>query len=521
MRERQRGPRSRARLVGSWGPGPAVVAPPYFMSILIVSPDAEAARSLSSALDRSGHAAHWVDSAQGFQDLQGRSNRELPLVLVVDRAIDRFRELIDEVSAGAPWLRVYEMADSSPGDDAATGSVLTKPFDAAALASLLGRERELAELDRYRYTLEAKAEELALLVEASFEAIIGLGSDGTIRSWNRGAASTYGYSKVEVLGQSIELLEVAPGAALERLGIGKAESVEVVRRCRDGTEVLVLLSVSPVRNGTTFAFAETSLDITLRRRLERELEHEKRLAAIGRIAAAMAHEINNPLAVVRAANAYVAEVARGTTDALLIETVDDVRLAVDRISGFVNHVCGFARRDRPTLADTSVRETVRMALRLAKPRAADRRVEMSLEPGTDVRLPHDAARISQAVLNLVSNAIDAAAEEGGSVTIRLITDASSVRVQVDDNGPGVPELMRDRAFEPFTTTKPQGQGTGLGLAITRQIIDDHGGGVSLFDRPNGKGARAELLLPLVARAVPRRQTVPETPSSTPPPRPRG
>jgi PAS domain S-box-containing protein len=488
------------------------------MSILIVSPDREAARSLSSALERSGHPTEWLDSRES---VGRRQDQTAPLVLVVDRSIPEFREFIDAMSRGAPWLRVYEMADGPPGDEAAASSVLTKPFDAAALASLLGRERELAELDRHRYTLEAKADELALLVEASFEAIIGLGADGTIRSWNRGAATTYGYSKVEVLGQSVELLEVTPGAALERLAEGTTESVEVVRRCRDGSEVLVLLSVSPVRNGTTFAFAETSLDITLRRKLERELEHEKRLAAIGRIAAAMAHEINNPLAVVRAANAYVAEVARGATDALLVETVEDVRLAVDRISGFVNHVCGFARRDRPTLADTSLRETVRMALRLAKPRAADRRVEMVLEPGSDVRLPHDAARISQAVLNLVSNGIDAAAEDGGSVTIRLVTDASSVRVQVDDNGPGISEQVRDRAFEPFTTTKPQGKGTGLGLAITRQIIDDHGGVVSLTDRPNRKGARAELLLPLVARTVPRRPSTAPRPSSRPPPRPRG
>jgi signal transduction histidine kinase len=168
-----------------------------------------------------------------------------------------------------------------------------------------------------------------------------------------------------------------------------------------------------------------------------------------------------------------------------------------------------------------LRETVRMALRLAKPRAADRRVEKVLEPGSDVRLPHDAARISQAVLNLVSNGIDAAAEDGGSVTIRLVTDASSVRVQVDDNGPGISEQMRDRAFEPFTTTKPQGKGTGLGLAITRQIIDDHGGVVSLTDRPNRKGARAELLLPLVARTLPRRPSTAPRPSSRPPPRPRG
>jgi PAS domain S-box-containing protein len=432
-------------------------------------------------------------------------------VLVVDRATEGFRTLVDDVGAASPWVRVYEMTDHLTTDDQGTTSVLSKPFDAAALASLLSREQELAALDRKRLSLEAKAEELALLVEASFEAIIGLGPEGNIRSWNRGAATIYGYEKSEVLGRGIDLLEVSRGAGTARLEDARGTPVEAVRRTKNGRDIIVLLSLSPVANGTTFAFAETSLDITMRRQLERELEHEKRLAAIGRIAAAMAHEINNPLAVVRAANAYVAEVARAASDELLVETVEDVRLAVDRIGTFVNHVCGFARRDRPTLTDASVRESVRMALRLAKPRAADRRVTMALEAGSDIRLPHDTARLSQAVLNLVSNAVDAATEGGGRVVIRVVLDGSSVRIQVDDDGPGIPDQIRERVFEPFATTKPQGRGTGLGLAITRQIVDDHGGGVALVPGPGGRGTRAEIVLPLVTLAARR-----PVPTSRPP-----
>ncbi|HEX4473963.1 MAG TPA: PAS domain-containing sensor histidine kinase [Polyangiaceae bacterium] len=467
------------------------------MSILIVSPDGDAARSLSSALGRTGHPSHWIEN---IDEAREHAGNDAPLVLVVDQAVERFRELIDDVSTATPWVRVYEMAETN-ADVVSGHSVLRKPFDAAELATLLGREQKLAEIDRRRHNVEEHAEELALLVEASFEAIIGLGPDGSIRSWNRGAQVIYGYEAAEVIGQSIAIVEPLPGAALGRLVVSesKPEPVEALRRTKDGRDVIVLLSVSPVARGRTFAFAETSLDITLRRRLERELEHEKRLAAIGRIAAAMAHEINNPLAVVRAANAYVAEVARASRDELLIETVDDVRLAVERIGGFVNHVCGFSRRDRPMLNDTSVRESVRMALRLAKPRAAERRVDITLEPGADLRLPHDAARVSQALLNLVSNAIDAAADGGCKVIVRLVADSQAVRLQVDDNGPGIPESMRARVFEPFTTTKPQGKGTGLGLAITRQIVEDHSGEVKVGPAPGGVGTRAEIVLPLVRK----------------------
>jgi len=473
------------------------------MSILIVSPDAEAARSLTSALGRSGHRCTWHE---GVGAARKQMTSEPALVLVVDRAADRFRELIDEVVVQTPWVRVCEIADASVPPNDGGGLVLRKPFDAAELATLLGRQQELAELDRQRHTFEAHAEELALLVEASFEAIIGLGPTGMVRSWNRGAESIYGYSAKDIVGRSIDVLEVEPEGATARLAHAAGQPLEALRRCKDGREVLVLLSLSPVVKGTKFAFAETSLDITMRRKLERELEHEKRLAAIGRIAAAMAHEINNPLAVVRASNAYVAELARGIKDELLVETVEDVRLAVDRIGTFVNHVCGFARRERPMLSDASLRETVRMALRLAKPRAAENRVELILEPGPDVRLSHDPTRVSQAVLNLVSNAIDAASEGGGHVAVRLVADSSAARVQVDDDGHGIPDSLRERVFEPFATTKQHGKGTGLGLAITRQIIDDHGGAVTLNPGPTETGTRAEIVLPHDG-AVPVRRTL--------------
>jgi PAS domain S-box-containing protein len=442
---------------------------------------------------------------ENIADARKTAAAEAPLVLVVDRDLERFGDLIEHVASLTPWVRVYEMANSASPDDPGR-PVLRKPFDAAELANLLGREQQLAELDRQKHTFEAQAEELALLVEASFEAIIGLGPTGVIRSWNRGAASIYGYSAKEIIGRSIDLLEVAPQGATSRLAQADGKPVEALRRCKDGREVLVLSSLSPVAKGTTFAFAETSLDITTRRKLEQELEHEKRLAAIGRIAAAMAHEINNPLAVVRAANAYVSELARSMKDELLVETVDDVRLAVDRIGTFVNHVCGFARRERPMISDASLRETLRMALRLAKPRAADHRVEMILEPGTDIRLPHDPTRVSQAVLNLVSNAIDAASDGGGHVSVRLVTDADMVRIQVDDDGGGVPESLKHRVFEPFATTKKHGKGTGLGLAITQQIVVDHGGRVELTPRPSGRGTRAEIALPVDGAAVSRRTT---------------
>jgi PAS domain S-box-containing protein len=461
------------------------------VNILVVSQDEDAAFSLCSALQRSGQQAVW-EQAVGPARALIRSGT--PLVLVADTAVPEHSELLEEVRDKSPWTRIYLMADPSVRFPHALVPVVAKPFDAAELAELLGRERELAELDRGRRTLQAHAEDLALLVEASFEAIVGLDSEGIIRSWNQGAANVYGYGAEAVIGRHISLLEVDPEAAKLRLSAHVRQVTEVRRRRNDGREILVLLALSLVPASRSYALVEVSLDITERRKLERELEHSERLASIGRLAASMAHEINNPLAVVHASSTYVAEVAERTGDVELAECARDMHLAVERIGSFVQHVCGFARRERPQLTDTPLTTAVDIAVRLARPRARDRGVELTVECSVTTRVPHDPPRVAQAILNLLSNAIDAAATLGHQVWLRVIEEAERVSVHVDDNGPGVASEIESRVFEPFATTKPHGQGTGLGLAITRQILQDHGGTVMLSPREGG-GTRAEIVLP--------------------------
>ncbi|HMI93530.1 MAG TPA: hybrid sensor histidine kinase/response regulator [Polyangiales bacterium] len=231
-----------------------------------------------------------------------------------------------------------------------------------------------------------------------------------------------------------------------------------------------------------------------RRRLERELEHAERLAAIGRIAAGMAHEINNPLAVIHASSTYLAELAQGSKEPEFLECTKDIALAIERISSFVQHVCGFARRERPQLCDTPLAQAVDIALRMVRPRAGERGVSLRVESGLEARVPHDPPRLAQAILNLLSNAVDAAAAGGKTVVLRVREQPGLVRIEVDDDGPGVSPEIAGSLFEPFATTKPPGQGTGLGLAITQQIVLDHRGSVGLHSRPEG-GTRAELVLP--------------------------
>lgn len=233
------------------------------------------------------------------------------------------------------------------------------------------------------------------------------------------------------------------------------------------------------------------------RDLTRELEHAERLAAIGRIAASMAHEINNPLAVVQSSSIYVREVAEQLGKSELLECAADIELAVDRISTFVQHICGYARRERPHLSEVSAEQAVDVAMRLVAPRARSRQVTIETQCTCSTLVPHDPPRLAQALLNLLSNAVDAASAGGRHVSLQMAENDDCVVLTVDDDGPGVSAEMQGRLFEPFATTKPHGQGTGLGLPITKQIIEDHGGRVTLSPHPAHPGTRAEIMLPIL------------------------
>lgn len=453
--------------------------------------DEEAARSLVGA-HRRAERPLW--SCAGADEARALFEQESPLVLVVDADLPEHEVLRAFFRERVPCGRVFVMAGRE-GIAATEAEILRKPFDAAEVTELLARAAELTALDQRRETLETRARDLALLVDASFEAIVGVSPEGKVASWNSGAAAVYGWRPDEMLGRSLERLELEPGAAMARLASPPRHAVEVRRKRRDGTEILVLLSVAPLLGGG--GYAEVSLDVTEKRRLERALEHGERLAAIGKIAAAMAHEIANPLMAIRAANMRVALVAKRIGDPELAELAAQAELAVDRIAGFVQNVRGFSRRERPVLTGLPLRDSIEMALRMVKPRASQSDVALELEPGDDAVVRHDPPRLGQVVMNLVANAIDAAAEGGKTVKVRVERDATTVRIEVDDTGPGIAPEMRGRLFEAFATTKASGQGTGLGLSIARQIVEDHGGRLLLGPRPEG-GTRATVVLPLPA-----------------------
>jgi PAS domain S-box-containing protein len=466
------------------------------MSVLVITPTAEAATRLSSALARRGMAHQWSTE---FSD-----NIEPPLVAVVDSEISSHAEILTQLRNAAPWCRCVLMtSDGVPRSDAATPQPpatrwIAKPFDAAALAEELLREAEIARMAKQERLLITQAQDLEALVKSSFEAIIGLDVQQRVTLWNPGAENLYGYSAAYMLGRPISTLAALP-ETWPSLGLGAKHVAQLKRKHQCGKLIDVLVSRSRFdsRNlDSSVAYSEVSLDVTARVQMEVELEHSLRLAHLGRLAATMSHEINNPLSVILSCVDWLGAHADAIPSPELKEILSDLTLASQRISSYVAQMTGFVRRQPTTHVPVDFASTLDCALRLVRPRAARAKVVLSLESGSWMPpVPHDSARISHALVNLLSNAIDAAKHGGHTVVVQVELLGDHLHVMIQDDGPGVDPEIASHLFEPFSTTKPWGEGTGLGLALTREIMVEHKGSVTL-ENNSARGAKAVLRLPL-------------------------
>lgn len=225
---------------------------------------------------------------------------------------------------------------------------------------------------------------------------------------------------------------------------------------------------------------------------ERESLRNDQLAALGQLAAGLAHELRNPLTAIRT----LVEVARGSgpdghLDGRDLEVVDE---ELSRLDATLQSFLDYARP--PSLQRTTIdlRDVVHRTVQLATPRAERQSVRIDVAlPDEPLPLSADAEQLRQVLLNLLLNSLDALGA-GGRVTISASADRSAQQVllTVVDTGPGIPESLRSTLFEPFVSSKPSG--TGLGLTICRRIVDSHGGTISADNAPSG-GAVFTIRLP--------------------------
>jgi signal transduction histidine kinase len=226
--------------------------------------------------------------------------------------------------------------------------------------------------------------------------------------------------------------------------------------------------------------------------VERSLAHAEKLAAIGELAARVAHEIRNP---VTAARSLAQQLARDPTSPLNAEHADLIVEELERVEHQVRDLLRYARREDLRLEPVDLGVLVQGVAGDLAERTQQAGVEVRLDTAVGIVAAADREKLRQVLINLIENAVDALGAHAGPrrLTLAVAGENGTACLRVADNGPGVPAAVLPRLFEPFFSLKPNG--TGLGLAIVKRTIDAHGGTIAADSR-EGAGTRFEVVLPL-------------------------
>ena len=374
----------------------------------------------------------------------------------------------------------------------------------------------------YRATVVSEARQGAIL-EAAKDAIITADQDLRIREFNPAAERMFGWTRMGILGNRIDML--MPGPFRERqmkaLQVYLATSggplsegqVETMALRKDGSEFPIELSVAHVREGGGALITGFARDITERRALEEQLRQSQKLEAVGRLASGVAHDFNNILMSIV-----------GSADLILMQLPEDeparaeaseIKVSVQRGASLTRQLLAFSRRQATSprlIALEDILDGMEMMLRRLIGTEAEFEI---VRPATPTMVVADPAQIEQLILNLVINARDAM-PDGGRLTVRMdAVDADDpnvaahvegrrgpfARLSVSDTGIGIDESVRARLFEPFFTTKEEGKGSGLGLSIVYGIVKQNDGYVGVVSE-RGRGSTFHVYLPLATADTP-------------------
>ncbi len=397
---------------------------------------------------------------------------------------------------------------------------LTKPIDGDLLSIALKRALEKIELKRkvQKYTagletlvreanqqLEKAYQFRENLIENSPDAIVSVRKGGEIVIFNSAAEQMLGYKKGEVIKKLNITAIYPPGVAKEVMrdlrssefgGKGRVDKREMTVLHRDGHEIPVYLSASILyQQGQESGSVGIFTDISEKKALEKQLIRSEKLSSLGKLAAGIAHEINQPLTGVLT-----------FTSLLLRKHKDDEATASDlqvilretkRIRGIVQGILEFARESPMQKVETDIEQVIENTLQIVERQDKFLGVDIVKNYGKD--LPNvvvDVNLLEQVFMNLFLNAAEAM-QGSGQLTVATSKEGDRMRIDVADNGCGMPQEVSERIFDPFFTTKDssEGAGMGLGLAVSYGIINNHGGSITARSRESA-GTTFTILLPL-------------------------
>jgi PAS domain S-box-containing protein len=370
--------------------------------------------------------------------------------------------------------------------------------------NVIGGSKILRDVSESKANEEARLR-LAAIVESSDDAIIGKDLNGIITTWNEAASRLFEYTPAEIVGKSI--LTIIPPELhheeryiLDRVKNGeRIEHFETERLTKSRGRVLVSLTVSPIRDarGRVIGVSKIARDVTQKRQIEQALVQTEKLAATGRMAATIAHEINNPL------EAVVNLIFLARSHPGLSEQVKTFLLTaekeIERVSLIARQTLGFYRE---TTIPTPIvlHDLVNDVLTIYQSRFRSRSIQVETDFEPVRALTARKGEVTQVLSNLIANSIDAM-PNGGCLNIAVRETSSGpegIELVIKDQGTGIDPEHFPRLYEPFFTTK-KNVGTGLGLWIVKQFLDNHLGKISVQSSVDGihRGTTFTVFLPFL------------------------
>jgi PAS domain S-box-containing protein len=450
-------------------------------------------------------------------DLPGDPAKLLALVHPDDRqrAADCFRAALDQgspieleirlcprVDGSDVWLALKGQADHGEHGVIVSGTV----------ANATSRKRAERELRR-----------MTQVLENMYDAIVVLDLAGRVTDWTQKAEATFRRPREAVVGTALaSLVGASTVEALRRETSSRGQySAEIPIEPPGGNPGVYEIAASALKDddGAITGYVVAFRDVTEKKALQEQMVLADKMAAIGTLAASIAHEINNPLAFVVGGLDWLAErIGAIRVDSMRgdlrdgdtpTDVVDEMRRGISRIATIVGSMKTLSRKDdHPTPVPVDLRRAVNLAERIVSNEVRQwARLRVDVPDGLFVR--SNETRLMQVFINLIMNAVHAI-QAGNPMrnAIRVAVerqDPDEVTVIVRDTGCGMSAQTLERIFTPFFTTKPPGMGTGLGLSVTRTIVEASGGSIAVDSEP-GTGTTVRMRLPL-AVALTARTTI--------------
>src|SRR3989442_563584 len=373
--------------------------------------------------------------------------------------------------------------------------------------------------ERVRAEEQLRLQTVAL--ESAANAIVITDELGKVIWVNTAFGQTTGYSREEVLGKNLRFLKSGKQTPAfyrnmwNTILSGKVWRDTIINRRKDGSFNQEHMTITPMTNeaGKITHFVAIKQDITRLQQALAELQAKReelaamtqqlwqasKLATMGELSASIAHELNNPLATVALrVETLLTQVPEADPKRRSLVIIDQ---EVDRMAGLVDNLLQFSRRSHRQISTVDVRAEIINSIEFVHYHLRNRQIEVARDFADQLpMIQADRQQLRQLFLNLLTNASDAM-PKGGRLTVRAksssLAGADAAQIDFADTGEGIPAEHLEKIWDPFFTTKPEGQGTRLGLAICRRIVEEHGGAISIASNP-GEGASLQIKLPVTA-----------------------